>query len=222
MSDQYLLASSLTVDPQKLRIRFGSIVSVENDRTCTVSIAGMATSVAKVKYLSSPPRPNSSVILITDGQDLFVLDHVAAASNSLATTATRSTDQTLTNATDTAIVFDGSNGDGFSVWAASPNADRLTVPITGRYIAVGNVSFATNATGLRSVWVEKNGSTTIGRTNQLSVGGGSPTIISLTATAASLTKADYLRLMVSQNSGGNLNVSGGTVYPTFSLIYLGP
>jgi hypothetical protein len=223
MADLGKIASAFTSPSPNLRIRFGKIVSVESDRSVTVTIGGSTDSAAGVKYLASvAPLPGAVCILATDGTDIFVLDHIAADGRTLAPRANRSTDQSINDTTDTAITFDGANSDSWACWdAGSPT--RLTAPITGRYMAVGNVQFASNGTGFRSAWIEKTGTATVAKVNQIAAAAGSPTIFQVTTPPFDMTAGtDYLRLLVRQNSGGALLCTNSSTYaPSLSLIYLG-
>lgn len=219
--DLGLIAPILAPKDSKLRFRFGTVVSIESDRTCTVTVGGDTTHVSGVKYLA-PPRPNAKVILVTDGLDLFALGHLAAEGGEIAPRANRSTTQSIADATDTAISFDAVNNDAWDCWS-SGNAARLTAPVTGRYMAVGQASFAANGTGYRRVFIEKNGTSTLGRSDSPSAPAGTALWLNVTAQPFDMTKGDYIRLMVFQNSGGALNAtSSSTVSPSLSLIYLGP
>lgn len=211
------------VKPQtgKLRFRFGTVVSIQTDRTCTVTIGGDTTQVSGVKYMT-PPRPGSPIILATDGLDIFALGHLAAEGGEIAPRANRSTDQSIANATDTAISFDAVNNDAWGCWSAG-NAARLTAPVSGRYMAVGQVAFAANGTGFRRIWIEKNATSTVGRSELPTALAGSAMWLNVTAHSFDMVQGDYIRLMVYQNSGGALLAnSASTVAPALSLIYLGP
>lgn len=219
--DLFSVASALAPEETKLRFRFGTVVSVQTDRTCTVTIGGDTTQVSGIKYMT-PPRPGSPIILATDGLDIFALGHIAADGGEIAPRANRSTDQSIANTTDTAISFDAVNNDAWGCWSAG-NAARLTAPLTGRYMAVGEVAFAANGTGFRRVWIEKNGTATLGRSDLPTTLAGSAIWLNVTAHSFDMVQGDYIRLMVYQNSGGALLANSSSTYaPALSLIYLGP
>lgn len=221
------------IDPQKLigpfsqrelvpRYRLGSVVSIQSDRSITVTIGGTTTQIAGVKYLGNiQPVPNAPIWLVSDGLDVFAFGVQAAAGRTFAPRAYRTTTQSIGDATDTAVSFDTVDSDSWSAWSVA-NAARLTAPMTGRYMAVGQVEFAANGTGFRAGWIELNGSTTLARTQVISTAAGAPTIFTVTAPAFTLTAGDYIRLIVRQNSTGALNLNtSGTWSPSLSLIYLG-
>jgi hypothetical protein len=220
--DLYRLAQGFRQDTPQVRVRFGTVVSVEDDRTCTVTVGASPDPVPGVRYLrSASPLPGAPVVLVTDGTDLLVLDHMAAEKLTVAPRATRSTAQTIATATDTAVVFDGVNSDEWGAWAAGQPA-RLTAPLTGRYMAVATVTFAGNATGIRSALIEKTGTATVGRM-QVAPAAGLPTWLSVTSPPFDMIAGtDYVRLVVRQASGGDLDLNSSTFSPTLSLVYLGP
>lgn len=82
------------------------------------------------------------------------------------------------------------------------SSTRLTVPETGTYLIVGNVFFEFNATGIRGIEIDKNGSVLTENNNYLSVNG----TVALNVSGIELLNAgDYVELMAYQNSGGPLN-----------------
>jgi hypothetical protein len=220
-SDLARTATSFTSTPSSLRYRFGTVVSIEADRTCTITIGGDTTQISGVRYLA-PPRPNAPCIIAVDGLDLFVVGQLGAATGTLAPRASRSTNQSIPDATDTAIAFDAVQSDAWQTWILG-NQTRMTAPLTGRYMATGSCSFAGNATGFRAIWIDKDGTTDLARVQVTNAGGGQPTWLAVTTHAFDMTQGDYIRLMVRQTSGGALAVQGNSTFsPALSLIYLGP
>lgn len=222
MSDLYKVASAFTSDPTNLRVRFGKVVSVQTGRTITVTIAGSTSSVSGVRYTARmAPEPGSVVILLTDGADLFALDHVAAADLTLAPRVNRTTDQTLTTATDTAVTWQAVNSDAWGMWAAG-SPTRLTAVVTGRYTATAQVRFAANSTGIREAYIRKNGSTDLARDRANALTSGA-TASTLHAPAFDMVVGDYIELWVLQNSGGNLALAYQSIHePSLTMTYLGP
>lgn len=208
------------------RFRLGTVSAVNADRTINVTVAASTTVITSVKYLGDvQPVPSAPVWLVSDGFDMFAFGVVAAADRTFAPRASRATDQSISDAVETAITFDAVNSDAWGAWSVS-NPTRLTAKITGRYLAVGTVTFAANANGGRSVWIEKNATTTLARVQLVSALAGLPTWLNVTAAAFDMIAGDdYVRLMVRQNAGtGSLNVTApsSSHSPSLSLIYLGP
>jgi hypothetical protein len=132
-----------------------------------------------------------------------------------------SSDQTINNATYTAINFNSENFDTDAFHSTSSNTSRITIPSGkgGYYLISGNVSFNGNATGERIGALYKNGSLVadmVSTAASTAISKAFP--ISFTINAA---VADYLELFAWQNSGGTLGVSGGITECTFQATYLG-
>lgn len=222
MADLFRVAQAFAQEPDPIRVRFGKVVSIEANRTITVTIGGSTTSVSGVKYVASLcPLPGAVVMLMTDGADLFAFAHIAADGLTLAPRAYRSVDLTVAAATDVAVTWSGVNSDSWGCWSAGAPT-RLTAPITGRYAATGNAKWASNGTGFRAIWIAKNGSEEV-RTNQISAAAGSPTIVNVSSAPFNLTKGEYVELYVRQNSGADLAVTRDSdSQPSLGLRYLGP
>lgn len=221
MRDLFQVAEAFVPERAPLRVRFGTVSSVETDRTITVSVGG--GTVSGVRYAASMvPCPGFTVFLLTDGEDLFAVDHLAANNLTLAPRAYRSSNLTVANTTDTAVTWDGANNDGWGTWVAG-SPTRLTAPVTGRFMATAYVEFSGDADGFRQAWVRKGGTETLGYMKMLSAASGSPTNMTVATPAFDLDKGDYIELVVRHNAGNDLTLTrDGTLTPALSLIYLGP
>jgi hypothetical protein len=206
-----------------LRFRQGKVITVNANYTIDVQIAGDPNTLPSVKYLSNyAPKPDDQVWLINNGPDLLGIGMIAGADRTLAPTASRSTNQTITTSTQTKIIFDSVDSDGWNCWDVSPNPTRLTVPVTGRYIITGNVAFEAASAGHRAINILKNNTLELARSDFNPVSNSIDTHSTVTCHAVSLTKGDYVELRAWQNSGSDLNIlDSGDHSPKFSLIYLG-
>lgn len=205
------------------RFRLGVVQSIQSNRTCTVTVAGSTTAITGVKYLANVhPVPNKPVWIVSDGSDLFIFGVLAGDDRTFSPRASRSTDQSIADATDTAIQFDAVNSDAWSAWSAG-DPNRVYARMTGRHIAVAQVQFAANGTGFRTAWIEKTATLTVARTQIAPAAAGSPTYITVSSAPFDMTAGtDYVRLIVRQTSGGALLcTSASTFFPSLSLIYLG-
>lgn len=223
MPNYRAVADALTPQPSPVRVRFGIVQSIEADRTITLTVGGSTETIAGVRYAASmTPCPGKAVFCLTDGTDLFAVDHMAAAELTLAPRAYRSANLTVANTTETAVTWAGANSDEWGSWAsASPTF--LSAPITGRYMATAQVEFAGDADGFRQAWIRRNGTDILGYHKQLSAASGSPTNMTVATPAFDLTKGDYIELVVRHNAGNDLVLNrDGTLTPALSLIYLGP
>jgi hypothetical protein len=206
-----------------LRFRQGKVVTVNANYTIDVQVAGDPSTLPSVKYLSNyAPKPDDQVWLINNGPDLLGIGMIANADRTLAPTASRSTNQTITTSTQTKIIFDSVDSDGWNCWDVSPNPTRLTVPVTGRYIITGNVAFEAASAGHRAINILKNDTLELARSDFNPVSNSIDTHSTVTCHAVSLTKGDYVELRAWQNSGSDLDIlDSGEHSPRFSLIYLG-
>lgn len=206
-----------------LRVRQGKVITVNSNRTIDVQIAGDTNTLPSVRYLSNyAPKPDDQTWLLNSGADLLAIGMVAGVDRTLAPTASRSTNQTITTSTQTKVIFDAVDSDGWNCWDVSPNPTRLTVPLTGRYIVTANVAFEASASGHRAISILKNNTVELARSDFNPVSNSIDTHSTVTCHAVSLTKGDYVELRVWQNSGSNLDIlDTGDHSPKFSLIYLG-
>ena len=130
-------------------------------------------------------------------------------------------DISVANNTLVALTFNTERWDTDTIHNTSTNTNRLTCQTAGLYHIYGTVLFAANATGQRAVQIKLNGTTFIGgdmRVDAAASGGTRLTAV----TEYSLSAADYVELVVFQDSGGALNVtSAGNYSPEFGMTYLG-
>jgi hypothetical protein len=219
--DTYVLAQTIAQKPEAgWVLRQGQVVSVQGDYTMTVTIAGAATEVPGVRYVGAPPPPGAGVWMFVSGSDVFALGALADAGRTIAPRVHRTNALTLTTTTDTTVPWETVESDPYGFWdAGSPNV--LTCRVPGRYMAVADVRFAGNATGVRAGWIEVNTTTPVGRVRGAAAP-SAPTQLSVVSQAFTLAANDTVRLRVEQTSGGNLDLLVAGTAPSLSLIYLGP
>lgn len=222
--DFQALVPTLGAQTSAPRLRLAVVQSVESNRTCTVKVGGSTVAISGVKYLgNAQPLPNATAWIVSDGTDLFLLGTLAGNDRTFSPRISRSTDQSIGDATDTAIQFDAANSDAWGAWSAG-DPNRVYARLTGRYIAVGQVQFAPNGTGYRAAWIEKTGTSTVARVNAAAAASAFATYITVSSAPFDMTAGtDYVRLLVRQNSGGALLcTNNSTFFPSLSLVYLGP
>lgn len=118
--------------------------------------------------------------------------------------AFNSVNQTITNATFTALALDSERFDNDAIHDPVTNNSRLTCKTAGKYQITGQIAFANNSTGLRIASIRLNGVTYISEADlSASVGTESEFIVT---TLYDLAVNDYVELIVYQSSGGNLIV----------------
>lgn len=135
----------------------------------------------------------------------------------------RTTTQAITTASVTDVLFNAETFDTDDMHSTTSNTDRITVNTAGVYIVTGNLQMAGNATGVRGIYIRKNGSTFarffVTAVDALNLPGLSASAV-ITASAG-----DYFTCSVYQNSGGNLDVLAddpvGNLATTFSAVWIG-
>jgi hypothetical protein len=216
--DKYLLAQAFSPSTQgEWILRQGEVVSVQSDYTMTVTIAGSSTEVTGVRSLSQPPPPGAGVWVMTNDTDLFAIGAIRAADRALAPRAYRTTDQAINNASATPIIWEGEDSDPFGFVTASAQSINVTVP--GRYVAVGQVDFASNGTGVRSASIITGGSVVGAQRIGAFTGVAHLNVTSVPFTVSSTAAVE---LWVEQNSSASLNVvASDNLSPGLGVYYLG-
>jgi hypothetical protein len=99
------------------------------------------------------------------------------------------------------------------------NNSRLTCRYAGVYDIKAQIEWAASATGQRTVAIKLNGATQIGLANQDATAGGGTTS-QICQVLYSLAVNDYVEVLVTQSSGGALNVltSTNVIGPAFSMV----
>jgi hypothetical protein len=131
----------------------------------------------------------------------------------------RGSDQTISNNTQTAVLWDNETLDTNSFHSTSTNTSRITIPSgkAGKYLVFSKINWQSNATDIRFSFFKKNGT---------AVANGNGTFIDSDGYAINvdqividLAENDYLEVFCQQNSGGNLGVKFQE--SCFSVVYLG-
>jgi hypothetical protein len=131
----------------------------------------------------------------------------------------KSTAQTVSTSTFTALTFDQENYDTNTYHDNSTNNTRITIPSgkAGYYQLSGSVVFGGNATGSRGLELRKNGSSLYYLF--FAPGLAANDAVYAFANAIQLSVADYLEIFVFQSSGGNLPIEAGATL--WQASYLG-
>jgi len=116
--------------------------------------------------------------------------------------------QSIANATLTTLLFDQERYDTDTIHDTSSNTGRLTATTGGKYVIMGNVAWASNATGNRIIRIYKGGSDIL--VENINLGGTAGVLYMTVSTQINLSATDYVELKVEQNSGGSLNVNAST------------
>lgn len=115
-----------------------------------------------------------------------------------------SINQSILDATTTALTFDTEKEDDKGLHSVSVNTSRITFIVPGVYQSTATVRFAANATGSRDIFLLKNGTSRISEIFVLgSINGNVVNLAGIDRFAA----GDYLEVAVYQDSGGALNIN---------------
>jgi hypothetical protein len=123
------------------------------------------------------------------------------------------------NITATALTFNAEATDTDTIHDTGANTSRLVCRTAGKYLAWGNVEWATGAGNVRSLGIVFNGTTVVGSDVRGPVAGGNITTQTVTSNVLDLVVGDYIELVAYQDSGGALNVNyAGAYSPQFAMI----
>jgi hypothetical protein len=122
----------------------------------------------------------------------------------------RTTTQSFSNGTLAAISWDTEDADNNTIWTLSPNPTRFVIPGAGSKIVTISAfaAWAGNITGLRRLWIYKNGSSVTGAlADQMFTSPvGTETYMQRTFQVEA-TGGDYLEVMALQVSTTTLNLN---------------
>ena len=229
-----IIVATAADTPARLAVGTNGQVLKANSATATglewsADSAGMTnpmTTTGDTIYSSSGSTPARLGIGST-GQVLTVAGGVpswatpAGGSTFAGVSLARATAQTIANSTLTAIAFTSENFDTDGYHDNSVNNTRITIPAGkgGYYLLQAINNFAPNAIGYRTIAIRKNGTTDIATFEFTNAGAGAACGQFLAITNLAVA-TDYYEVRIFQNSGGNLDTTGGT-YTNFSASLLG-
>jgi len=116
--------------------------------------------------------------------------------------------QSISNNTQTAILFDAEDVDSSGMHSTSSNTSRATAVYPGWYEFCGGIPIASSATGRRGYRFMTNGASVVaGSPVMLAPVNGNPTQITSRTVLIFLNAADYVEAQGYQDSGGSLNTT---------------
>ena len=121
------------------------------------------------------------------------------------------------------VTWDSESFDTASIHDTSTNTERFTLVRDGLWLVVAQVVFASNSTGdrLGRLLLNGVGGAPLSQVN-LHTASGNTTRFTVQTLVYTSTTTDYVGLQVYQDSGGALNLSGGSAASTsLSVVWLG-
>lgn len=132
--------------------------------------------------------------------------------------AIRTTNQTITNGSATAIVLDGETFDTATMHDTSSNQSRITIPSgqDGLYAVIGQFAWAPALVGPYRVALRKNGTTELAVVRSSGVNDAAQDATGQCAVLATFVATDYVELVVTHNQvgGGTHDILGGGLNTT--------
>ncbi len=179
----------------------------------TANAAGAAaTSVSSNSTLlvfdTTSPAATAATAAVGSATTAPRRDHVHAGYN-ISCGAFHDADQSIANATATAVALNSETWDTDSMHDTSTNNSRMTFKTAGIYVVNANVQWANNTTGKREAFIKINGGDTILGNTEIgdATGGSLPQNIGV---IYEFDADDYVEIIVYQNSGGSLNLESPT------------
>lgn len=124
--------------------------------------------------------------------------------------------QSIPHATATAVALAGESFDTDSLHSTVTENTKILLNRVGYWLVLGGIAYAAGATGERRVRLHRNGSlatqVTFAPSASLTLVSQVSDIIQATATT------DYVELAAYQDSGGPLNIAGGSGVTTFLAV----
>ena len=164
---------------------------------------------------------NGTVLTAASGETTGLIWATPAAPSFVGCSLTKSANQSAADETETIVTFDQETFDTDGFHSNVTNNSRITIPTGkgGKYLLVGALDFATNATGRRRLSFYKNGSRESTSIQLMAVSTATQTTNITSSLVINLVATDYVELSAFQGSGGALDVR--SFYTSFSAVYLG-
>ena len=201
-------------------------VTITNDMATTITAAGdIVVGTGNGTYDNLPIGTTAQVLTADTTVSPYKVKWATPASGSTFSGASvyKNTSQSIATATAVTATWQVEAFDVDNYWSSGA-ATRLTIPTgkSGKFVISGRLTYTANATGMRGISLNKNGSGYGGPNVQTVSESG----IGVGITASWIVDAvatDYFELVYNQRSGSTLTSEpgGGIYYDIFSIAYLG-
>lgn len=183
-------------------IRFIDCSATDTQGTPTTDI-GFASDVYVTEYPTAGYDKAIANQIINCSADDSMTFTSGLSPNFCQTTGTST--QSIDHGIDTALLWDNDTFDLTGIHSTASNTGNVYIKTPGYYRLHANISFASNATGVRRIRFAKNG-TIIDRCSVHAVGSSVVTGDLVTSVIVYLDSGDYVSVYGYQSSGGALNV----------------
>ncbi len=120
----------------------------------------------------------------------------------------RSSNQTISNSTETAVLFNAEDYDTDDSHDNVTNSSRLVAPEDGRYLVYATVDWESSSIGVRRMQLRKNSSDTKGFHDMRGEATGSSSNSQHVSVVVNLVAGDYMELILSHTSGSDMDIFG--------------
>jgi hypothetical protein len=197
--------------------------SAANGYLASQTVMVFADSAARTTAITSPQEGMVSYLKSTDAIEYYSGSAWVAVGGSAATftgvSCYNSGSQTISNNTDTIVLFDSELYDTNTFHSTSSNTGRITIPTGqgGYYQFNCSVQFQNLSGGNRRVILYKNGSTMTGNIGYQIENGSGLTSIKFTAVFSAVA-TDYFEMVAFADQGGAMNLEAwGTSFQAIKV-----
>jgi hypothetical protein len=199
----------------------------------TLGVTGLATLTAGFTLGADASANSHKITNLTNGssaQDAAAFGQIATAIAAAtitfvgASVHNNGSTQSTSNNTDTLLTFSTEQYDTSSIHSTASLTSRLVAPVTGTYQITYGCQWDANATGLRQMVVQKNGSGSTGAGTLVAAvrypSTAADGLIMNHSLVIQLTAGDHVELFAKQTSTTSLNVQTNS-YTPFQMTLLG-
>lgn len=175
----------------------------------SLGIGASSLGLAITSYLSDPSNfPPEFKNWVTAWVETFPpnipLSQVVGYSNATTYALVQTPGAVSSGTVETAFTWGSAVKDAAAMFSTGANT-KLTCKQAGTYQVSAFLDWGTNATGVRTVWIRRNGSTHVAGSSETPNANGCPQSAS---DLVVLAVGDYLEVTGFQNSGGSITPSG--------------